>query len=73
MLVDAEGASGCRLGVGFSEELLALQHHGENIAGVFRMFLILFDKVTEQFLGALFGDGTGVLLLEGGGLKFRSP
>ena len=61
VFVDAEGAAGGGLGVGLTEEFLALEHEGEDVAGVFRVFLILLAERAQEFLGALFGDGLWIL------------
>ena len=61
VLVDAEGAAGGGLGACLAEEFLALEHEGEDVAGVFRMFLILLAERAEEFLRALLGDGLGIL------------
>ena len=61
VLVDAEGAAGGGLGVGLAEEFLALEHEGEDVAGVFRMFLILLAERAQEFLRALFGDSMRIL------------
>lgn len=72
VLVDSEDAVGGGLGVGFLEELLAFEHDGENVAGVFGMRLVFLHESGEEFFGRLAGDdGFGVI--GGGWFVFRAP
>ncbi len=67
MLVDAEDAAGGGLIVSFPEEFLALQHDGQDVAGVLGVLLVFFDQGAQQFLGALFRNCLRSLAACGGG------
>ena len=56
MLVDAQETGARFLGIGFDEELFALQHDGKDVAGVLGMGFVFFDEASEK--------GFGIFLVE---------
>ena len=51
--------------VGLAQELLALEHDGEDVAGVFGVVLVLIDEAAKDFLGAEFFRGIFLILAAG--------
>ena len=72
MFVDADDAGRRALGVGFAQDFLPLQHHGQDIADVLGVVFLLIDQAAEQVLGALLFEGVG-LLIHRGNMKHRLP
>jgi hypothetical protein len=72
VLIDAKDAAGGALGVGFAEDFFPLQHHGEDVAGVFGVVFVFLDKAAEEILGALFFEGVW-LFIERGDLVGSPP
>ena len=56
VLVDAEKTGGKLLGVGLADDFFALQHGGENEAGVLGVGLVIFDELGEEGFGVVGGD-----------------